>query len=67
LSADTNAQGRLRQVLDDTTTLNRCGMGDLTVLSPQRDPYRLDTPAGHRDGGDIVKSCVREAGASSLK
>jgi hypothetical protein len=23
---------------------------DLTVLSPQVDPYRLDTPSGHRDG-----------------
>jgi hypothetical protein len=25
-------------------------MRALTVLSPQRDPYRLDTPAHHRDG-----------------
>jgi hypothetical protein len=25
-------------------------MRALTVLAPQRDPYRLDTPAGHRDG-----------------
>jgi hypothetical protein len=23
---------------------------DLTVLAPQNDPFRLDTPAGHRDG-----------------
>jgi hypothetical protein len=24
-------------------------MGELTVLAPQNDPYRTDTPAGHRD------------------
>jgi hypothetical protein len=23
---------------------------DLTVLAPQNDPFRVDTPAGHRDG-----------------
>lgn len=26
------------------------GMGEVSVLSPRRDPYRLDTPAMHRDG-----------------
>ncbi|MDQ3350858.1 MAG: hypothetical protein M3501_02685 [Actinomycetota bacterium] len=25
-------------------------MSDLTVLSPQNDPFRIDTPASHRDG-----------------
>lgn len=25
-------------------------MSDLTVLAPQNDPFRCDTPAGHRDG-----------------
>jgi hypothetical protein len=25
-------------------------MKDLTVLAPQNDPFRLDTPAAHRDG-----------------
>ena len=28
----------------------RCTLGDFTVLSTKNDPYRLDTPAGHRDG-----------------
>jgi len=27
-----------------------CSLKDLTVLSPQRDPYRLDTPANHNVG-----------------
>ncbi len=27
-----------------------CGMKDLTVLAAQNDPFRIDTPARHRDG-----------------
>jgi hypothetical protein len=44
-----NGTGRLRQVIEDA----RVGGGslkDLTVLATQNDPYRVDTPAGHRDG-----------------
>jgi hypothetical protein len=27
-----------------------CTMKDLTVLAPKNDPFRIDTPARHRDG-----------------
>ena len=29
---------------------NGVGLGDLTVLSPQNDPFRLDTPTYHEVG-----------------
>lgn len=40
----------LRRVLQDTATEQGCGLKDLTVLAAQNDPFRLDTPARHRDG-----------------
>jgi hypothetical protein len=45
-----NGNGALRSVLEAARADRGCGLGDLTVLSSQVDPYRLDTPAGHRDG-----------------
>lgn len=38
--------------VDDYRAANgkRYSLGDFTVLSTKNDPYRLDTPAGHRDG-----------------
>jgi len=42
--------GVLRAVLEAAHAANGDSRGDLTVLSAQVDPYRLDTPAGHRDG-----------------
>jgi hypothetical protein len=45
-----NGFGVLRSVLEGAREKAGCGLGDLTVLSAQVDPYRLDTPAGHRDG-----------------
>jgi hypothetical protein len=41
--------GRLREHLEAERTARGLTMGDLTVLSSQRDPFRLDTPANHRD------------------
>jgi len=38
--------GALRRVLEDARRAEACGRNELTVLSPQVDPYRLDTPAG---------------------
>jgi hypothetical protein len=46
---NTNGIGPLRQALEDAAYQSGCSMSSLTVLSAQRDPYRLDTPAGHRD------------------
>ena len=53
--------GTLRQVLEAERKRVHCSRGDLTVLSNQVDPYRLDTPAGHRDGawlGEQLKTLV---------
>jgi hypothetical protein len=36
--------------LEDAAAASGYSMRELTVLSSQRDPYRLDTAAGHRDG-----------------
>jgi hypothetical protein len=36
----------LRQVLER----EGCSLKDVTVLAPQNDPFRVDTPARHRDG-----------------
>ena len=38
-------EGVLRRIIDSAVGGGR--MSDLTVLSANRDPYRLDTPAGH--------------------
>ena len=40
----------LRQKLDEVRGESGCSLKSLTVLSPQNDPFRTDTPAGHRDG-----------------
>lgn len=42
--------GKLRTVIEEACLVSDSGLGDLTVLSARVDPYRLDTPAGHRDG-----------------
>ena len=43
----------LRRLLRATASESGCGMKDLTVLAPQNDPFRLDTPARHRDGNGL--------------
>ena len=40
----------LRSVVDEAMNGHGAKLNELTVLAPQRDPYRQDTPAGHRDG-----------------
>ena len=40
----------LRSILKTATAASDLPMKDLTVLSACRDPYRLDTPAGHAKG-----------------
>jgi hypothetical protein len=42
--------GPLRQVLLDTMERDGASMKNLTVLAAQNDPFRVDTPARHRDG-----------------
>jgi hypothetical protein len=44
-------------------------MADLTVLAPQNDPYRVDTPAGHRDAAwcrDQLEAVFSASGRSSI-
>jgi hypothetical protein len=40
----------LRAALDKVIGEQGCSLKDLTVLAPQNDPFRVDTPARHRDG-----------------
>jgi hypothetical protein len=42
--------GRLRRALVEAANVGGQSMADLTVLASQHDPFRVDTPAGHRDG-----------------
>jgi hypothetical protein len=42
--------GPLRQLLKVTAGHHGLRLKDLTVLANQHDPFRTDTPAGHRDG-----------------
>ena len=44
------AEGVLRRILESACEKHKASLNDLTVLSTQVDPYRIDTAAGHRDG-----------------
>ena len=57
-----NGFGVLRSVLERAREKAGCGLGDLTVLSAQVDPYRLDTASGHRDGKWLAKELDRAIG-----
>jgi hypothetical protein len=49
----TQERSPLRQALDTAIAEAngaKLSMNDLTVLSPQIDPFRLDTPANHKIG-----------------
>jgi hypothetical protein len=54
--------GALCRVLEDARRELRCSRNRLTVLSTQVDPYRLDTPAGHRDGAWLADQLNRAIG-----
>jgi hypothetical protein len=51
----------LRQALVAAAAEAGCPLKDLTVLAPQNDPFRVDTPAGHRDG-EWLAITARELG-----
>jgi hypothetical protein len=53
-TADSNGSSKLRQALKDAIAEAKADgvkltMEKLTVLSPEKDPFRLDTPAKHRN------------------
>ena len=56
----------LRQILEDTATTEGVPLKDLTVLAPQNDPYRIDTPARHRDGAWLAMT-ARDLGLGDRK
>ncbi len=53
-------ESALRRVLEDARAESRCSREALTVL--QVDPYRLDTPANHRDGAWVAEQLDRAIG-----
>ena len=55
-----HGSGLLSAVLEDACRELRCTRNRLTVLSARIDPYRLDTPAGHRDGAWVAEQLNRE-------
>ena len=60
--SDHQANGSpLRRLLEETAAAEQVPMKDLTVLAPQNDPFRVDTPAGHRDGAWLAMT-ARELG-----
>lgn len=50
VQAAADSGGELRAALDKAMAEHGCTMKDLTVLAPANDPFRVDTPARHRDG-----------------
>jgi hypothetical protein len=59
-----NGYGLLRTVLEAESEESGFSRAELTVLSPQVDPYRIDTPAGHRDGQWAAKQLAKHFGKS---
>lgn len=55
------SESPLRQALEAAMVEHGLSMKDLTVLAPQNDPYRIDTPARHRDG-EWLAITARELG-----
>jgi hypothetical protein len=56
----------LRRLLEQTAATQRLPMKALTVLAAQNDPFRVDTPAGHRDGAWLAMT-ARELGLEDRK
>jgi hypothetical protein len=63
-TATSNGHGILRSILEQARAEAGCSLGDLTALSAQNDPYRLDTVAGHRDGEWLARHLNKAIGTS---
>jgi len=57
---------RLRTILDEAVADNDYSAKDLTVLAPQNDPYRIDTPARHRDGAWLGAHVAEKIGDDDI-
>jgi hypothetical protein len=53
-----NERSRLRLEIEQAKDEHGLSLKALTVLSEQRDPYRQDTPASHRDGEWLQRHAV---------
>jgi hypothetical protein len=58
--------GPLRRLLKETAAAEGVPMKALTVLDHKNDPFRVDTPAGHRDGGWLATT-AHELGLGDRK
>jgi hypothetical protein len=56
----------LRLLLEETAAAEGIPLKDLTVLAPQNDPFRVDTPARHRDGAWLAMT-AQELGLGRRK
>jgi hypothetical protein len=54
-----DGDGPLRRLLKDTAAEHGLSMTALTVLASQNDPFRMDTPAGHRVGAWLAMHVER--------
>jgi hypothetical protein len=66
LKVPTDGSGPLRLLLEATAAEEGIPLKDLTVLAVQNDPFRLDTPAGHRDGAWLAM-IARDLGYGTRK
>jgi hypothetical protein len=57
-------EGALRRILETAAEEHNASLGDLTVLSAQVDPYRIDTAAGHRDGAWLAEQLAKLYGSA---
>jgi hypothetical protein len=55
--------GPLRELLEQEAAEHGVPLKDLTVLAVQHDPFRVDTPASHRDGEWLATHVERLVGA----
>jgi hypothetical protein len=60
----TALDGVLRQILESACEEHKACLSDLTVLSALVDPYRIDTPAGHRDGAWLAEQLNKLYGSA---
>lgn len=58
--------GGLRETLESACREEGCPAGKMTVLAAQNDPFRVDTPARHRDG-EWLAVCAQELGLGDRK
>jgi hypothetical protein len=54
----TPVTGPLRALLDTSVTAEGCSLQDLTVLERSNDPFRVDTPARHRDASWLATTAA---------